>query len=59
MPGDENTLPRRQIRVELGADFFRALPQSGDRPLSLCGSRQHTERLDLLQQNADGFFEFQ
>ena len=59
MPRDQHPLPRRQVRVELGPDLVGAPPQRLDRALPLRRLRQHAERLDLLQQDADGFFEFE
>ncbi len=59
MPRDEDALPGRQVRVELHADLVGARAQRCDRPLALRRPRQHAQGFDLLQQNANGFFEFE
>jgi hypothetical protein len=56
---DEHALPRRQRLIELGADLVGPPPQRLDGPLALRRSRHHAERLDLFQQDADRFFEFE
>ena len=59
MPRDEDPLPRRQVGVDLAANVVGAPPQRVDGPLALRRPRQHAQRLDLLQQDANGLFEFQ
>src|SRR5918993_2585549 len=52
-------LPRRQVTVDFGADRLCPAPQPLDLRFALGGCRQHRQRLDLLEQDADRFFEFQ
>jgi hypothetical protein len=59
VPCHEHALPRRQTLEDLHPDLVGAPAQRVDGPLARRRLRQHAERLDLLQQDADGFFEFE
>ena len=59
VPRHQHALPRRQGLEDLGADLVGAPPQRLDRLLALRRLRQHAEGFDLLQQDADRFFEFE
>ena len=59
VPRHEHALPRRQSGVDLRADFLGALSKCVDRFLALGRARHQAERLDLLQEDADRFLEFE
>ena len=59
MTRDKNPLPRGEVRVELGADLIRPVPQTLDRTLPLRRLREHAERFDLLEEDTDGLFELE
>ena len=59
MPGDENALPGREVGVDLDSNLVGAFLKGFDGPLALGRARQHAQRLDFLQQDADRFLEFQ
>jgi hypothetical protein len=53
MPRHKDTLPRRQLGVDLGTDRLDSPVQAVNRLLVFSRSRQYRKRLDLLQQDAD------
>ena len=56
---DEHALPRRERLIELAPDLIGTPPKRLDGPLALRRARHHADRLDLLQQDANGLFEFE
>jgi hypothetical protein len=57
MPRDEHALPRRERSVQIGADTLDAAPERIELPLAGIGAWKGPERLDLLQESGNRFFE--
>ena len=59
VPGHQHALPRREVAVDVGADRLGAAAQAVNAALALGRRGQHRQRLDLLQEHADRFFELE
>ena len=59
VPRDLDALPRRQVRGRCRRESTRRAGAGSRCRPALRRGRQHRERLDLLQQHADGFFELE